>query len=130
MAESEKARDLLNEALIEMMESIHSIPMDCNGHTDLFECRNVVNGKVRDAAPAFVASWAILKILFSARACEQVIDALVDLALKAKCPMMYLTRLERSRLSEAGLSPREQLILGRLRERLKDEEAPYLESSG
>ncbi len=120
----------IQRALNEMVEFIRALPLDCDDHDDLFECRKAVARKIREAAPAFVGRWPILMTLFAASTSEQVVDVLVDLALRSKCPMMYLTPLEKSRLSEAGLPPREQLLLGRLRERLKDEEAPYLESSG
>ena len=128
MAESDKQR-ALNESLYEMVEFIHALPLDCNGHADLFECRYAVTRKVREAAPAFAGPWPILMTLFSVRTCERVIDVLVDLVLRAKCPMWYLTPQEQSRLREAGLSSGEQLLLGRLRERLKNKVVASRDSS-
>ncbi len=110
----------LNKSLYEMVEFIHALPLDCNGHADLFECRDAVTRKLREAAPTFAGPWPILMTLFAVRTCEQVIDVLVDLVLRAKCPMWYLTPQEKSRLREVGLSSGEQLLLGRLRERLKN----------
>jgi len=108
-------------ALDEVVEFIRALPGNSDDSDDLSECQEAVKRSVREAAPAFVRRWPILWTLFAARTCEQVIDVLVDLAIKSKCPMLYLTPLEKSRLTEAGLSSREQLLLGRLRERLKDD---------
>jgi len=111
----------IQQALDELVEFIRALPVD---YDDLSMCQKVVTEKVRESAPAFVRRWPILFTLLAATSSEQVIDTLVDLAIRSKCSLMYLTPFENSRLSEAGLSSREQLLLGRLRERFKDDQPP------
>jgi len=113
----------IQRALDEVVEFIRALPVDSDDYDDLSMCQEVVTQKVRESAPAFVRRWPILFTLLAATSSEQVIDTLIDLAIRSKCSLIYLTPFERSRLSEAGLSSREQLLLGRLRERLKDDES-------
>lgn len=115
----------IQRALDEVVEFIRALPGNFDDCDDLSECQEAVDRSVKEAAPAFVQGWPILSTLFAARTFEQVIDVLVELAIRSKCPMMYLTPLENSRLTKAGLSFREQLLLRRLRERLNDEEESY-----
>ena len=78
---------------------------------------------VQEAAPAFVQRWPVLLRLLAATSTEQVVDFLTDLAVRSKCPLAYLSADEETTLSLAGLSPYEQLLLGRLRERLEEDDA-------
>lgn len=115
MAESE-----LRQCLDEVVEFIRALPVDCHDCGDLAECQEAVSRSVREAAPPFIQRWPMLLRLLAATSTGQVIDFLVDLAVRSKCPMQYLSPGEKDLLSGAGLSSREQLLLGKLRERLKN----------
>jgi len=110
-------------ALDDVVEFISALPLYCDDNPDLFE--EVITRKVKEAAPTLVQRWPVLLTLLAAKSTEEVIETIADLAVRAKCSMMYLTLIEKSRLSEAGLSLPEQLLLGRLRERLKNEEGSH-----
>ena len=119
MAESD-----LQRCLDEVVELIRALPGDFNHCRDLAECRELATRSLRHAAPPFVQRWPILLKMLAATSTEQAIDFLVELAIKSRCPMAYLSADEKHRLNEAGLSTREQLLLGRLRERLNHNDLP------
>ena len=112
----------LQRCLDEVVRFIRTLPVDFDHCRNLSECREEATRSVREVAPAFIQRWPILLRLLAATSTEQVIEFLVDLAVRSKCHMAYFTPEERCSLSGAGLSSREQLLLGRLRERLADNE--------
>jgi hypothetical protein len=61
--------------------------------------------------------------LLAATFTERVIDFLLDLAVKSRCQLTYLSTDETHQLSWAGLSSREQVLLGILRNRFYDSSA-------
>ena len=120
MAESD-----IQRCLDEVVEFIRTLPVDFDHCRDLSECREAATRSLREAAPPFVRRWTVLFRLLAATSSEQVIDFLADLAIKSKCPLAYLSVDENSRLSVAGLSPHEQLLLGMLRERFEEHDAGF-----
>jgi len=113
----------LQRCLDEVVEFIRALPVDLDQCRDLWQCREVATRSVQEAAPAFVKRWPVLFRLLAATSSEQVIDFLVDLVIKSKCPLAYLSVDEQNQLTEAGLSSREQLLVARLRERSEDHDA-------
>ena len=118
MAESD-----IRRCLDEVVEFIRALPVDFENCRDLSECKEAASKSVQEAAPSFLERWPVLLRLLAATSSDQVIDFLVDLAVRSRCPMAYLSPDENHQLSEFGLSSREQLLLGRLRERLVDDDA-------
>ena len=118
MAESD-----LRRCLDEMVEFIRTLPVDFDHCRDLSEWWEAVTRSVWEAAPPFIQRWPVLVCLLAAASSEQVIDFLVDLAIKSKCPLAYLSADDQNQLTEAGLSSNEQLLLARLRERFEDHDA-------
>jgi len=113
VAESE-----LQRCLDEVVEFIRALPADCEHCRDLSECREVAARSIREAGPAFVQRWPILSTLLAATSSEQVFEFLIELAVKSKCPMAYLSPCESSQLSKEGFSSQEQLLIGRLLEHI------------
>ena len=112
------AESNLQRCLDDVVEFIRALPVDLDQCRDLSQCREVVTRSVQEAAPAFVQRWPVLFSLLAATSIEPVIDFLVDLAIRAKCPLVHLSVDEQNQLVEEGLSSHEQILLGRLRERL------------
>ena len=118
MADSDIQRAL--DDVVEFIRALHTPGAD----DDLATCIEALTRSVKQTAPAFVRRWPILRTLLSATSDEQVFDFLVDLAITAKCRSVYLTPEEQAQLEEIGLSSSEQLLLGRLRQRIRDVEDP------
>ena len=114
----------LQRCLEEVVVLIRALPVDFDNCRDLSECIESATKSVQEAAPAFVQRWPVLLRLLAATSSDQVIPFLVDLAVRSRCPMAYLSPDENYQLSESGLSSREQLLLGRLRERVENNDAP------
>ena len=116
------AESNLQRCLDDVVEFIRALPVDLDQCRDLSQCREVVTRSVQEAAPAFVQKWPVLFSLLAASSIKPVIGFLIDLAIKAKCPLVYLSVDEQNQLVDAGLSSREQILLGRLRERLTNDD--------
>ena len=115
MAESD-----IRQFLDEVVKFIRELPVDFENCRNLSECRQAAARSVRAAAPDLVQRLPLLLSVLAATYIEQVINFLVELAVRSKCPIAYLTPEETCRLNEAGFSSREQILIGRLRDRLTD----------
>ena len=106
-----------------MVEFIRALPVDFDHCRNLSACQEAAARSVREAAPPVVQRWPVLPRLLAATSSGQVVDCLTELVARSKCPMAYLSPDENTRLSLVGLSPDEQLLLGRLRERFEERDA-------
>ena len=118
MAESD-----IQRALDEVVEFIRALPIPGDCCDDLLVCRNALTPFVREAVPGLVRKYPILLVLFAATSTDQLSDCLVDLAVRTRCGMEILSSDEEHRLRQLGLSPHGELLLRRLRERLKYDDA-------
>ena len=114
----------IRQCLDAVVEFIRALPVDFDNCRDLSECKEIASKSVQEAGPSFLQGWPVLLRLLAATSSNQVIDFLVELAVRSRCPMAYLSADESYQLSESGLSSHEQLLLGRLRERVKNNDAP------
>lgn len=110
----------IKRAIEEVVEFIRALAVTCDGHCDQLPCRTIISRLVRQTGPALLLRHPILLEVLAATSSEQLVEFLVDLALRSKCPVTYLSKPERRQLSGVGFSPREQLLLGRLRERIQN----------
>jgi hypothetical protein len=107
-------------ALEEVVEFIRALAVTCDGHCGQLPCRTIISRRVRQTGPALLLRHPILLEVLATTSSEQLVEFLVDLALSSKCPETYLSRPEIRQLSGLGFSPRQQLLLGRLRKRIKN----------
>ena len=113
----------IRRALDEVVEFIRALPIPGDCCDDLLVCRNSITAQVREAVPALVGRHPILLVLMAETSIDPLTDWLVDLAVRSKCAREILSSAEEHRLRQLGLSPHGELLLRRLRERLKNDEA-------
>ena len=110
----------IRRALDEVAEFVRALAVAGDNCLDFLDCRNKVTDFVVEAAPLLVERNPILLELLAATSAYQITDFLMELAVRSKCPLAYLSPAEKHSLHQSGLSSREQLLLGRLRERLRN----------
>ena len=81
----------IRRCLDAVVELIRALPGDFDNCRDLSECKELATKSVQEAAPSFLQQWPVLLRLLAATSTDQVIDFLVELAVRSRCPMAYLS---------------------------------------